>query len=543
MRQTVKDDFLKSFDCGWYPEAFLQAYETMECLSYNQSCETLIVKDRSTGDSFIAKCYTDLSMLSHTTESELLKKLDHSGLPAFIAEFRNDVMLCVVREYVKGIPLNKLAQGKPLDEQQVITIGIQLCDILTYLHGRTPPVIHRDIKPQNIIIKDDGQIKLIDFGISRMFNENANTDTVFFGTQEFAPPEQYGFSQTDGRADIFSLGVLLCWLLTGETRLENACDKITNRRLKRTIRKCVSFAPKDRYKDAKSVKHALANADGHVDKRIKRAGCMAAALLLSAMLGFAAGRFTDIGLPAADAYETVVFDEPLIEQAVRLQLGKSETDIISAEELLSVTKLYVFGNRAAADEASYLTYADEYVQERGFVTRGSISSLSDIAKLKNLRKLSLSYQNISDLKPLRELAYLENAELKHNPIQDVSPLSQLKSLSVLVIFDTNVSDLTSLRGCTRLSVVDAGGTQIRSMTALEGLDSLKTLVLDKTQLKTLDNIGTHTLLEQLSIKEAPVLELTPLLDLPRLQTVYISNDMLDASNSVSDTVKFKIMCN
>ncbi len=83
-------------------------------------------------------------------------------------------------------------------------------------------MIHRDIKPQNIIMDKTGRIKLIDFGISRVFQESAKNDTVYFGTKEFSPPEQYGFSQTDNRSDIFSFGVVLCWLLTGEANIEKA---------------------------------------------------------------------------------------------------------------------------------------------------------------------------------------------------------------------------------------------------------------------------------------------------------------------------------
>jgi serine/threonine protein kinase len=121
----------------------------------------------------------------------------------------------VVRQYVRGVPLNRLRER--LTRDQAVAVAIQLCGVLRYLHEQTPPVIHRDIKPQNIILSDDGLATLIDFGISRYYDKNARSDTVCFGTQEFAPPEQYGFSQTDCRADIFSLGVLLGWMLTGQT--------------------------------------------------------------------------------------------------------------------------------------------------------------------------------------------------------------------------------------------------------------------------------------------------------------------------------------
>ena len=139
------------------------------------------------------------------------------------------------------MPLNELVKERRMEEAQIIKLMLQLCDTLIYLHGQTPAVIHRDIKPQNIIVDEAGKIKLIDFGISRLYDKSAHNDTVFIGTQEFAPPEQYGFSQTDERSDIFSLGVVLCWLLTGETDTSKARVSIHNRRLSTIIKKWYRF--------------------------------------------------------------------------------------------------------------------------------------------------------------------------------------------------------------------------------------------------------------------------------------------------------------
>ena len=542
MDPAVLDDFLSGFDDSRYPSTFLQVYEPIECFASGQSGETLLIKNRQTGVYVVVKCYTDPSLLSHTTESKLLRELHHTGLPSFVEEYRNDEMLCVVREYAQGVPLDKLYKERPLTEQQIISIGIQLCDILIYLHGQTPPVIHRDIKPQNIIVDENNKIKLIDFGISRAYDESAQNDTVFMGTQKFAPPEQYGFSQTDNRSDIFSLGVVLCWLLTGEADAGKAAGCIQNRRLARIIKKCTAFSPKDRYYSAESIRRALAAADGYRQKQVFQICCVALILLFTLSIGFIAGRYTDIGLslPIESESGIVSFSEPLIEQAVRLQLSKSDIEKITENELLSVTELYAFGDKATADEEMFANYTKDFAKGDGSVLRGSITSLSDITKLKNLRRLSLAYQNISNLIPLSKLAYLEHVELKHNPIQDVSPLSQLSSLTGLFLFDTNVSDLTSLSRCTRLASLDVGYTPITSMAALDGLDSLKTLMLDKAPLETLDNIGSHAMLEQLYLSETHLLDLAPLLDLPRLQLVEVSEGMQEAADAVTKAAKFEI---
>ncbi len=280
--------------------------------------------------------------------------------------------------------------------------------------------------------------------------------------------------------------------------------------------------------------------DGHRQKRAVRICCTAFALVFAALLGFAAGRFTDIGQSFFQRYDTVTFSEPLLEQAVRLRLGKSDDDPVTEEELQTVTELYVFGSRAAADNETYIAYSEEFSGGNTGVLRGSIVSLEDVARMKNLRRLSLAYQNIRDLTPLEQLSYLEHVELKHNPISDVSPLSRLTSLTALFLYDTSVSDLTCLSGCTRLNTLDVGYTQITSMTAFDGLGFLETLILDRTRLCDLENIGSHLMLEQLSIAETPLLDLTPLLGLRRLQTVTVSEDMRQVAQAIAMDARFEI---
>ncbi|MFA5105313.1 MAG: protein kinase [Candidatus Margulisiibacteriota bacterium] len=539
IKKIDTEDFLKEFDDGRYPGALLEDYEAMECLSLGKAGETLLVRDRATREQVVVKCYTDPSLLSHTTESELLKKLHHRSLPSFVGEYQNDKMHCVVREYAQGIPLNKYAVKHLLSQCEVIDLVLQLCDILIYLHGQTPPVIHRDIKPQNIIVDDTGKMKLIDFGISRIYNESAQNDTVFFGTQEFAPPEQYGFSQTDNRSDIFSLGVLLCWLLTGKTDLKNAESHIKNKRLWAIIKKCTSFAPKDRYRSVQEVRRALLNADGHRQKKRCQVACAVFALLLAASFGFAAGRFTDI-LSVSGGDPGVIFSEPLIESAVRLQLDKNEKEVITEADLFGVTELYAFGSKVAADEEGYKEIAADFVENNDSVQRGSITSLTDLSRLENLKSLSFAYQNISDLEGLSPLAHLEHIELKHNPIKDLSPLSGAASLTGLFIFDTEVSDLTCLGGCLHLSHVDAGYTHITSIAALQGLDSLEVLRLDKAPLESIDQMKGLEMLRKIYLADTHVSDLTPLLELSRLSMVEVSENMRDAAEAVTEKASFEI---
>jgi len=331
MDNAFIESFLSSFDDSCFPEDFLKAYEPMECLSYNQMGETLLVRDRKTGQYFAAKCYTDQSLVSRTTESELLKDLHHDGLPAFIGEYQKGGSLYVVREYAEGLPLDQYVMENAPSVSQVISIIVQLCDILSYLHGHTPPIIHRDIKPQNIIIDNNGKIKLIDFGISRVFDKEAKADTVFFGTQEFSPPEQYGFSQTDCRSDIFSLGVVLCWMLTGETNMDIAAGRIQNRQLARIVRRCTAFAPKDRYADAGTVKKVLMRAHPQVQKRNRILSAVAGAAVLTFCIagGIWLHNYNSREIFTEDHIPAFITSEDLILESVLYLNEKYDTDLFS----------------------------------------------------------------------------------------------------------------------------------------------------------------------------------------------------------------------
>ena len=251
METEFFDELSACLDESRFPAELTDSCELMECLSHSEGCETLLAKDKECGTLYVAKCYASTHPMFGETEPEAIRALRHPGLPLFVAEYRTDTMRCVLREYIEGEPLSALPI--PLDQETVLSIGVQLCEILTYIHGQSPPVIHRDIKPQNVILSKMGKVSLIDFGISRLYSKQARADTVAFGTQAFSPPEQYGFAQTDSRSDIFSLGVLLHYLLAGNTEL----DHITTSPMERIAARCTAFDPKNRYSDAASVRRAL----------------------------------------------------------------------------------------------------------------------------------------------------------------------------------------------------------------------------------------------------------------------------------------------
>ncbi|MEQ8174788.1 MAG: protein kinase [Syntrophomonadaceae bacterium] len=154
---------------------------------------------------------------SFQKEAQMLISLRHSALPVIYDFFsREENRWYLVMDYIQGDTLKAEMQKRGrIPEAVVSEWAMQLCDILEYLHKRNPPVVFRDLKPDNIMLTPEGQIKLIDFGIARNFQPGNSVDTVAYGSGGFSPPEQYGQNQTDARSDIYALGATLHYLLTG----------------------------------------------------------------------------------------------------------------------------------------------------------------------------------------------------------------------------------------------------------------------------------------------------------------------------------------
>ena len=137
-----------------------------------------------------------------------LKEHPQPIAPKVIYCSESDGETLIVEEYVQGESLlERLEQGRNLTEKEAEHILLQLCDGLQYLHEQG--IIHRDIKPSNLILQNGGIIRLIDFDAARTVKEDKSEDTRFLGTKGYAPPEQFGYGQTDERSDIYSVGITM----------------------------------------------------------------------------------------------------------------------------------------------------------------------------------------------------------------------------------------------------------------------------------------------------------------------------------------------
>jgi hypothetical protein len=200
-------------------------------------------------------------------EAELLKKLKHPGLPAVGDILEQDGMLYLVMDYIEGHSLKELLEKeKCFSQEQVAGWGLQLCRVLDYLHTRTPSVIYRDLKPSNVMQREDGTLALVDFGTAREQKREAGGDTVWLGTRGYAAPEQYGgHGQTGPETDVYGLGAVLYHLLTGHSPTDPPYGFVPVRSLRpelsggleKILQCCTRDNPAERYHSCRELAWAL----------------------------------------------------------------------------------------------------------------------------------------------------------------------------------------------------------------------------------------------------------------------------------------------
>lgn len=200
-------------------------------------------------------------------ETDMLKRFNHPNLPSIIDVIEGEGTFLIVMDYIEGISLGKALEREGAQKQNdVIEWSKQLCDVLGYLHSRNPPIIYRDMKPSNVMLRPDGNVMLIDFGTAREFKSNSVADTTCLGTQGYAAPEQFGGQgQTDARTDIYCLGATMYHLVTGHNPCTPPYEMYPIRQwnpmlssgLEEIIIKCTQKNPNDRYQSCAELLYAL----------------------------------------------------------------------------------------------------------------------------------------------------------------------------------------------------------------------------------------------------------------------------------------------
>ena len=202
-------------------------------------------------------------------EPHIMMKLNHPAIPKVVDIGENDESIFIVREYIEGVTLESVVRECGAQSaDKVIKWSKELCDMLSYLHNLKPPHIYRDMKPANVILMPDNHLKVVDFGIVRIYDLMKNRDTCWLGTKGYAAPEQYGgCQQTDARTDIFGLGMTMHHLVTGvdpkqppyETKPICQINPDLPKGLEYIISKCIQPNPDDRYQNCDELMDDLNN--------------------------------------------------------------------------------------------------------------------------------------------------------------------------------------------------------------------------------------------------------------------------------------------
>ena len=225
----------------------------------------------------------------------MMKRLDHPSLPRIVDIIDNGITIYVVMDYIEGESLDKiLAEYGAQPEELVIGWAKQLCDALSYLHSQKPPIIYRDMKPANVMLKPEGNIKIIDFGIAREYKEQSLADTTVLGTKGYAPPEQYS-GQTDARSDIYALGMTMHHLLTGiDPRTGEAYAPVrmwnpeVSEGMEMIIDKCVQPAAEHRYQNCQDLLYDLEHPElitrDYKRKQKRKLNCFITSVILAVVM-------------------------------------------------------------------------------------------------------------------------------------------------------------------------------------------------------------------------------------------------------------------
>ncbi len=258
---SVENDILMS-DFGIM---LLDKYQLLNKIYESNVNQIFVIRDYVTKQLYILKAINKNH--SHSWDLDAIKKIDHPQIAHIVDVQTTEKYIYILKEYIKGITLEEyINKFGPLSEETVLEIGLELCGILEYFHSLEPsPIIYRDLKPANLIISEGGEIRLIDLDSVRQYKGDSQKDTFYIGTEGFASPEQFGFSQTDNRTDIYTLGTTLYYLFTGK-KPESDRFRIKSIKIIRNdvsdamseiIDKCTSFNPDNRYQNVNALRNDL----------------------------------------------------------------------------------------------------------------------------------------------------------------------------------------------------------------------------------------------------------------------------------------------
>ena len=472
----------------YLPEDMQEHWTVYECLKESEDSSTFLVKETATGILCVLKWGRNRQTEFLRNEMEIMKKMADrklSGIPKAYRIFEENGEVYLVREYIEGRSLAQMVLQKGgISEAEICRISRKICQTAEQFQNPDEPMIHRDIKPENIVVTPGGEVVFIDFGTMRSYKKDGSRDTFVVGTRGTAAPEQYGYTQTDQRTDVYAIGQTMLYMVSESYEMNQLSECAVSRRMKKIIEKACSFEPDKRYGDAAQLRRAVEKCQANNRKKVyKKAGAVFGLIAAGYILAIFSPDGTVIENKRIETAEQsaaeeqiqaeIIFREELIEEAVRKELGLSKTDKITASMLENVRKLRIVGKEILDDEDTFWGeghHVDGKDSSFGSV-RGNITDLSDLAQMVNLEELALCNQKIEDISGLKELP-LKKLYLSKNMITDFSVLLNLIDLDTLCIMENPAENLSVIGECTGILRLNIQGMN------LTDIDFLKNLSLD-----------------------------------------------------------------
>ena len=472
----------------YLPEDMQEHWTVYECLKESEDSSTFLVKETATGILCVLKWGRNRQTEFLRNEMEIMKKMADrklSGIPKAYRIFEENGEVYLVREYIEGMSLAQMVLQKGgISEAEICRISRKICQTAEQFQNPDEPMIHRDIKPENIVVTPGSEVVFIDFGTMRSYKKDGSRDTFVVGTRGTAAPEQYGYTQTDQRTDVYAIGQTMLYMVSESYEMNQLSECAVSRRMKKIIEKACSFEPDKRYGDAAQLRRAVEKCQANNRKKVyKKAGAVFGLIAAGYILAILSPDGTVIENKRIETAEQsvaeeqiqaeITFREELIEEAVRKELGLSKTDKITASMLENVRKLRIVGKEILDDEDTFWGeghHVDGKDSSFGSV-RGNITDISDLAQMVNLEELALCNQKIEDISGLKELP-LKKLYLSKNMITDFSVLLDLIDLDTLCIMENPAENLSVIGACTGILRLNIQGMN------LTDIDFLKNLSLD-----------------------------------------------------------------
>lgn len=399
-------------------------------------------------------------------EANVLKVVDHPVLPRIVDIIHFEGAVFVVMDYIEGRPLSEVLKTEGAQPQvRVIEWAKDLCSALNYLHSLNPPIIYRDMKPSNIMLKPDGRVKLIDFGTAKEFDAFGPADTTALGTKGYAAPEQFGDARghgiykTDARTDIYNLGATLYHILTGKAPSEppyvmkpiRDWNPVLSGGLEKIIQKCTMSNPEDRYSNCMELLYDLEHYK-ELDETFKKeclrkmCGFLVSVFLTLCFCGVAIGGYIGNRQEIRKNYENLIHEgysdiaQGKYEDAVKVYVDAiTEVDGSRNTAYLELMDLYINYMDDAKTGLSRVTY---YI-DQGYQNIDKDQTLLFHVALNYFDvlqdyKTSAYYFNLLDVKKYPEAAYYSTIALAMSEL-NIDYNSLLNNLKQFEITNDNAT--------------------------------------------------------------------------------------------------------